>query len=239
MMIISKPISRRPTGAVDRNGAPDALAWLLVKLAYTAFCAVLIPVYLTHYGPTNFLYFCDEAVLLTLVGIWTGQALPVSMAAVGIIIPQIVWVVDFVATALGHPLLSMTAYMFDAHKPLFLRALSSFHGWLPFLLIYFVARMGYDRRAWLWWTVLASLTIAVAFFLMPPPSPDAGLTPVNIDYVWGLSDSVAQTWIQLYAWLGLLLFGLPLLASLPTHLVLSRFSSTARGGLRRREAVRS
>ena len=32
---------------------------LWLKLAYTAFMAVLVPVYLRNYGPTNFLYFCD------------------------------------------------------------------------------------------------------------------------------------------------------------------------------------
>ena len=37
---------------------------IAVKLAYTAFCAVLIPIYLRNYGPTNFLYFCDVALLM-------------------------------------------------------------------------------------------------------------------------------------------------------------------------------
>ena len=32
-----------------------------LKLAYTAFMAVLVPVYWRYYGPTNFLYFCDVA----------------------------------------------------------------------------------------------------------------------------------------------------------------------------------
>jgi hypothetical protein len=44
-----------------------------VKYGYTAFMAVLIPVYWWHYGPTNFLYFCDVALLLTLVGVWVGM----------------------------------------------------------------------------------------------------------------------------------------------------------------------
>jgi putative tryptophan/tyrosine transport system substrate-binding protein len=30
---------------------------------------------------------------------------------------------------------------------------------------------------------------------MPPPRPDPGLTPVNIDYVWGFSDTEAQHWM--------------------------------------------
>ena len=47
--------------------------------------AVLIPVYLYRYGPTNFLYFCDIALLLTLVGIWIDSPLLISMCAVGIV----------------------------------------------------------------------------------------------------------------------------------------------------------
>jgi hypothetical protein len=38
---------------------------LALKLVYTAFMAVLVPVYWHYYGPTNFLYFCDVALFLT------------------------------------------------------------------------------------------------------------------------------------------------------------------------------
>jgi hypothetical protein len=37
---------------------------LWLKLAYSAFMAVLVPVYWYYYGPTNFLYFCDVALIL-------------------------------------------------------------------------------------------------------------------------------------------------------------------------------
>ncbi len=85
-----------------------------------------------------------------------------------------VWVVDFIGTAIGYPVIGMTAYMFNANSSLFLRGLSLFHGWLPFLLLYLVARLGYDRRALLYWTVLAWVLILVCFFFMPPPNPNAG-----------------------------------------------------------------
>ncbi|MHB8523471.1 MAG: hypothetical protein ACYDH9_22310, partial [Limisphaerales bacterium] len=81
-------------------------SWL--KLAYTGFMAVLIPVYWSNYGPTNFLYFCDVALLLTLVGIWTGNRLLISMSAVGILVPQALWVIDFAAQLTGHKLTGMT-----------------------------------------------------------------------------------------------------------------------------------
>ena len=194
-----------------------------VKVAYTAFCAVMIPTYLVDYGPTNFVYFCDEAVLLTLLGVWTGWSLPISMAAAGILVPQVAWVADFVATALGHPLLGLTAYMFDPAKPLFLRALSGFHGWLPFLLVFLVRKVGYDRRAFAAWTVLATASLLVSFLFLPRPSAVPDMTPVNVDYVWGLSDVAAQTWMHPWAWLALLVFGLPLVMTAPAHFALKRF----------------
>ena len=101
-----------------------------LKLAYTAFMAVLLPVYLANYGPTNFLYFCDIALLLTLAGIWTENRLLVSLPAVGILIPQALWVVDFIVQLSGHRLTGMTGYMFDHDRSAFLRGLSLFHGWL-------------------------------------------------------------------------------------------------------------
>ena len=71
---------------------------LWFKLAYTAFCAVLIPNYLRDYGPTNFLYFCDVALIGTMVAIWLESALLVSAAAVGILFAQFLWALDFLST---------------------------------------------------------------------------------------------------------------------------------------------
>jgi hypothetical protein len=200
---------------------------MAVKLAYTAFAALLIPVYLAHYGPTNFFYFCDQAVLLTLVGIWIESPLLISLCAVGILAPQVLWIVDFLGTAIGLPITGMTGYMFDPVKPLLLRALSGFHGWLPLLLVYLVFRLGYDRRALPIWSVMAIATMLVCFFALPSPRSDAGLTPVNINYVWGFSDAVAQSWMPAWAWLAAMLVGLPALLFLPTHLALCRVMPNA------------
>ena len=107
---------RRDDGAcrltLDARHAPRIPLWL--KLVYTAFMAVLVPVYLYYYGWTNFLYFCDVALILTLIGIWRESALLVSMCAIGIIVPQLIWVIDFIGTAIGYPVVGMTAYMFNA-----------------------------------------------------------------------------------------------------------------------------
>ncbi len=200
---------------------------LLVKLAYTAFVAVLVPVYWHYYGPTNFLYFCDVALLLTVIAIWPENALILSMCAVGILIPQAVWVIDFTLNAAGVSLTGMTDYMFDASRSLFLRLLSLFHGWLPFLMVYLIGKTGYDRRALWSWTLLAWVLLLVSFFLMPPPNPHPGLTPVNINYVFGLSDYVVQPWVPRSTWFVGLLIGLPVFVFMPTHLVLSRLMPKA------------
>ena len=195
---------------------------LWLKLAYTAFMAVLVPVYWRNYGPTNFLYFCDVALIITLVGIWIESPLLVSMCAVGILASQALWVVDFLSNLIGVPLTGMTDYMFAADHSLFLRSLSLFHGWLPFLLVYLVWRLGYDRRGLAAWTALAWALVLICFFFMPPPRPDPGLTPVNINYVWGMSDTVAQQWMPPAVWVAGLIVLLPALLYVPVHFLLRR-----------------
>jgi hypothetical protein len=202
--------------------------WL--KWGFTAFAAVWMPVYWANYGPTNFLYFCDVALLLTLITLWTGASLPASMGAVGILLPQIFWCVDFFSELLGHPLSGMTSYMFNEKSPLFLRGLSLFHGWLPFLLIFLVVRLGYDRRALAAWTATAIVLCLVAFFLLPPAGAQLAnpLLPRNVNYVFGLDDARPQTWIKspgayLVTWMAALV----MLIFLPTHFVLRWFAPKA------------
>jgi hypothetical protein len=193
-----------------------------LKLAYTGFMAVFVPVYWYYYGPTNFLYFCDVALLITLVGVWTESPLLISMCAVGILAPQVLWVVDFLANLFGIKITGMTDYMFDRDRSLFLRGLSLFHGWLPFFLAWLVWRLGYDRRGLPAWTGLAWVLLLICFFFMPPPAADAGLTPVNINYVWGMSDSAPQTWVPPAVWLVAMMLALPMLLFAPTHYLLGR-----------------
>ena len=207
--------------AKPRNNAVPA--WL--KWAYTVFLAVLVPIYWANYGPTNFLYFCDVALFLTLLALWTERPLYASMAAVGILLPQFFWCVDYVCGLLGMNLSGMTSYMFDERKPLHLRALSLFHGWLPFLLVFLVAKLGYDKRGLVAWSGTATGLCLVAFFLLPPAGtvlPDPNV-PVNVNYVFGLSDAKAQTWMPAGAYLVVWIGVLALLAWLPVHWMLRRF----------------
>jgi hypothetical protein len=203
---------------------------LWLKIAYSGFLAVMIPVYLLNYGPTNFLYFCDVALLLTLVGIWRENALLVSLPAVGILLPQLLWCVDFVVQLCGGKLTGMTSYMFATDYSLFLRGLSLFHGWLPFLLIYLVRMTGYDRRALLGWTTICVALCLTAYFLLPPAG--AALAdpkiPRNVNYVFGMDDAKPQPWLPPLAYLGAWIAALTGIIFVPTHFLLMKTCPAAR-----------
>lgn len=228
----SPPAGPAPAGFLPADGRVQSNApripWA-IKVLYTVFMAVLVPVYWHHYGPTNFLYFCDVALFLTLIGVWWEKPIFASMAAVGILLPQLIWVADFLGNFAGVQLTGMTGYMFEAERSLFLRGLSFFHGWLPFLLVFMVWRLGYDRRALGLWTALAWVLVLFCYFFMPPAGAvlENSLAPRNINYTWGFSETTPQTWLPQP------LFVVTLLAALlgalywPTHLMLKKFFTRA------------
>ena len=197
---------------------------LLAKLIVTSFLAVMVPVYWRTYGPTNFLWFCDTALLLTGVGIWRESSLLISMCAVGILLPQLLWLVDFGSNFFGFPLLRLTSYMFDPNLPRFTRGLSLFHGWLPLLLVWLLSRVGYDRRALFGWTSVSTVLVLVCYFFTPPAgavlaNPNL---PININYVFGFNNEQPQTWMNQNVYVPLLLVVLWLVAYWPTHLILRK-----------------
>jgi len=202
---------------------------LVTKLSGTLFLTVLLPVYLHSYGPTNFLWFCDAALILTVAGMWLESPLLISACAVGILLPQCLWLVDFGGSLLGFHLLGLTSYMFDPQLPLFTRGLSLFHGWLPLLLLWLLARVGYHQRALITWTVLAAGLVLICYFFTPPAGshPANPNIPINLNYLYGFNNQAPQHWVNqnLYValWLGALWLG----AFLPTHLFLRKIFAPA------------
>ena len=66
------------------------------------------------------------------------------------------------------------------------------------------------------WTVLAWALLLICFFFMPPPHPNAGLTPVNINYVLGTERRLRRRpGFRPYVWLAGLMIGLPVLLYWP------------------------
>ena len=200
---------------------------LAPKLVYTAFMAVFIPFYLMTYGPTNFIYFCDASLVIGFIAIWTESALLASMPAVGIIFVQFLWCIDFALGFFGFDF-GLANYMFDPHLSYFARGLSLFHGWLPFLLLWMVHRLGYDRRALCAWIPFAYTLLGVSYFLMPaPPAPASTPNlPVNINLVFGPSSAGPQTWMPANEWFIALALGLTVVFVV-SHFALKRLMPSA------------
>ena len=219
------PVTAGETVVLQGHRIPLAAKWTA-----TAFLAVLVPVYLHTYGPTNFLWFCDAALILTVAGMWLESSLLISMCAVGILLPQCFWLADFGGNLLGFHLLGLTSYMFDHQLPLFTRGLSLFHGWLPVLLVWLLFRVGYDKRALPAWTGLAAGLVIVCYLFTPPAGahPADPNIPINLNYVYGFDDQQPQQWVNQNFYVVLLLGVLWLVAYLPIHLVLRNIFAVPR-----------
>ena len=198
---------------------------LWLKIVYTAFVAVVVPCYWLEYTPWNFLYFCDIALLTTAVALWLESPLLASTQTVAITLPQLLWVVDLLCRLVGGiHVTGVTAYMLDGSLPLYLRLFSTYHGWLPFLLLWLTWRLGYDRRAFPVQAVVAVVVLLISYFLAPapPPSPARPHAAVNINYVYGLHDEAPQTWMAPGLWVLTVLAVNVVGIYLPSHLVLQR-----------------
>lgn len=185
---------------------------LWVQVAYAVFLAVLIPLYWRRYGPGNFLWFSDIALFLVGVSLFTGEPLPASMAAVAVLVLEVVWNVDYFARlATGKRFIGLADYMFDGRRPLWLRALSLFHVPLPVLTAWLVHRLGYDTRALLAQTLLAWVVLPVTYLLTKPER--------NVNWVHG-PGAQPQTWMPPLAYLALVMLVLPVCVYVPTHFLL-------------------
>lgn len=180
---------------------------LLVKIPYSIFFCVLVPVYWRNYGASNFLWFSDLALGAMLVALWCENRLLASVAALATLVPELVWNADFVT---GGRLLGSTSYMFDPKTPIYLRSLSLFHIALPALLLWTLYRLGYDRSALLGQTAVAWIVFPLTFLLTDPQD--------NVNWVYGLGE--AQTLISPLAYLSFLMIFVPTGIYLPTHLAL-------------------
>ena len=98
---------------------------LPIKIFYTLFVAVLMPVYWAHFDPTHFLWASDIALFAMLIALWSEDRLLTSMVAVAVavLLPELAWNLDFFTrfiTRRGLTGLDATAYMFNPAQPLWL-----------------------------------------------------------------------------------------------------------------------
>lgn len=193
---------------IDPDRTPAYPLW--ATLPFTLLALVIVPVYWVEYGPGNFLWFSDIALLVVAYCLWTGNRLLFSMMAVGVLPLELVWTLDILT--LGQ-LIGLAAYMFDDQYPLWLRALSLFHVPLLAILIWMLFRQGYDSRALPAQTLLAWIVLPLSWWLTAPEE--------NVNWVHGLGPDVRELLPPLSYLLAYMIL-LPLLVYLPTHLLLRR-----------------
>src|SRR6266550_2886908 len=157
-----------------------------LKIGYTLFVCVLVPIYWRQYGPANFLWFSDIALLAMVPALWLENTLVASTMAVSIIFFEAIWNIDFFTRlATSKSLIGLSAYMFDPKIPLFIRALSCFHIALPLVLLWTLHRLGYDRRALVAQTILAVVVLPLSYLVSNPRE--------NVNWVYGFGEHPQST----------------------------------------------
>jgi len=141
---------------------------LWLKVVWTVWVVVWVPVYWRQYGLQNFLFFCDLGNLFITVGLWLENSLIFSWQATGLLLFQSLFALDLLITLVnGRHLIGGTEYMFDPHIALWIRLLSLFHVVVPPLLLWAIGRLGYDRRGWKYQTLTAWMVVPLNYFWRP------------------------------------------------------------------------
>lgn len=173
-----------------------------IKLAHTAVVAVVVPVNWRQYGPRNFLWFSDVALLTVLAALWTDSAVLASAAAIGVGALELLWDLDFAACLIFRRApIGLAAYMLDRRIPLWVRGVSLFHLWMQAALWLALRSFGYDGRGLLAQTALAWIILPLSAKYATPDE----------DINWALGGR-ARLLLKMAA--------LPLLVYWPSHFVL-------------------
>lgn len=190
-----------------------------LKVLYTFFVFALVPIYWRQYGPANFLWFSDIALLALVPGLWLENALLVSMMAVSVVFFETLWNIDFFFRLVtGKSFIGLSAYMFDAKISLFIRGLSGFHIVLPILLLWMLHLLGYDPRAFLWQTIVALAVLPLSYLLSDAQE--------NVNWVYGFGQNPQRILpAPLFVILLMLLF--PIAVYLPSHILFTRIFRAA------------
>jgi len=179
---------------------------------------VTVAVYAVKYPLWNFLWFSDIALIATVPALWLESSLLASMMLVGVLLPELAWNAAFFGRLLtGKRLFGLTDYMFDPTKPLYLRAISLFHLFLPLLLLWMVAWLGYDSDALIGQTLLAWFVLPLTYRLADPKVD-------NVNWVFGWTTEPQKRMPPL-AYLGVMMVLFPVVIYFPTHLLLQHLFS--------------
>jgi len=185
---------------------------LWFQLAWTAFVLYVLAVWWRHYGWRNYLWFSDLALIGSVPALWLGSAALASVLAVTVLLPELLWNLDFALRLLSRRRLTpLTDYMFERERPLLLRALSLFHMLLPPVLLWLLAAYGYDAAAGLPGALLLAAIVL-------PCSRVLGSPAQNINWAHAFGDRPVR-W-PAWRYLAVLYAGMVLLVFVPTDLLL-------------------
>jgi hypothetical protein len=186
-------------------------AWF--KIIYTLAVLVFIVIYWRRYGPRNFLWFSDVALIGAVPAMWLESPLIAGVLACMVLLPEVLWNVDYaLRLALRRRITGLTEYMFDPSIPLWLRSVSLFHVPLPLVLIWLVAAYGYPREALAVSVGISAVVLALSYLLSSPEK--------NINWVFGLGR--VQHRLAQPVYLAVLYLGFIVVVFLPTHWLLLR-----------------
>jgi hypothetical protein len=185
---------------------------LWLKIGWTVWLIVWIPVYWRQYGVQNFLFFCDIGNVLIGIGLWLESPLIFSWATCGLLLFQSLYTIDLAGALLtGYHLIGGTEYMFDPRLSLFIRVLSLFHVVTPPLLFWAIWKLGYDSRGWKLQTLTTWIVVPINYFWRPEQDVNWARGP------FFHQQHAMPGWSYLLGYLVVV----PLCIYLPTHLFLS------------------
>jgi hypothetical protein len=187
-----------------------------IKIPYTIFVCILVPVYWMERGPANFLWLSDVALLAMVPALWMESPFLTSMLAVGVLLPEFAWNLDFFLRLFaGFDVIGLngTGYMFESgYTPPF-KFFSLFHVILPLQLLWMIYRLGYDARGVYVQTLFIWALLPVCYLATDPER--------NLNWVFGIGNP-PETWVSGPVYLMLLMFAYPLLVFIPTHFMLKK-----------------
>lgn len=186
---------------------------LWLKVGWTVWVAVWLPLYWIQYGPSVYLWFCDIANLLICVGLWRESSLIFSWQAVSVLLVQIAYTVDVLGAALfKRHFIGGTEWLFKDDLPVRIRLASLFmHLAAPPILIWGVRRLGYDRRAI--WVQIATACVVLPLCRLWDEK-------LNLNWVWQPFNK-PQTVVSPGLYLLVCIVGYTVLIFLPTHFLLN------------------
>jgi hypothetical protein len=189
-------------------------AWL--KILWTVWVVVWVPLYWKHYGAQNLLYFCDLGNFFIAAALWLESPLLFSWQATGLLLFQSLYTIDLLGAVLsGRHVIGGTEFMFDNAVPLYLRLLSLFHLVTPPLLLWAIWRLGYDKRGWKYQTLTAWVVVPINYMWRPQFDINWARGPFSRE------QHVLPGWAYLLGYL----IVIPLLVYWPTHLALQWWTS--------------